>query len=186
MIRAILNLKLYDSCNFNYSKKTMQYAKEFTVFVQGATLQSDLTLNIPTLDYHIWFFKHNQAVLYFCSTLQHSRAFFQKTHRGHTVITQKGFTVQSSKCGPKAGNHIRKMLNEGGWQCSDLLELKRFKEGVKVQEETLRIKWKKHINGKMKPKPDSIEIRGDFNDRLHSGDDSDIALKKQQTGDPAD
>ena len=43
-----------------------------------------------------------------------------------------------------------------------------------MQEETLRIKWEKHINGKMKPKPDSIEIRGDFNDRLHSGDIPDL------------
>ena len=71
----------------------------------------------------------------------------------------KGFTVQSSKCGPKAENHIRKILKEDGWQCSDLLALRRFNEGVEEQEDTLRIKWESHTRGMMNPPPANLKIR---------------------------
>ena len=93
----------------------MQNTKQFTVFVQGVTLDSDLTLRLPTLDYHMWFFKQGRAVLYFQSLIDITRRLFHTTHRGHSALTDKGFTIQSSKSGPKAENYIRKILKEGGW-----------------------------------------------------------------------
>ena len=93
----------------------MQKARNFSVVVTGATLENDLTLTIPTLDYCMWFFKQDRAVLYLCSTIELSRNYFAKAYRGHNTLKEKGFTVQSSKCGPKAENYIRKMLKEGGW-----------------------------------------------------------------------
>jgi hypothetical protein len=69
---------------------------------------------------------------------------------------------------------MRRLLNEGGWEYSDLAAKRRFEEAIGEQEETLRIKWNKHVNGKMKPVPSSLEIRADFNDRLHAGDVPDL------------
>ena len=57
--------------------------------------------------------------------------------------------------------------------------MKRFNETIGEQEETLRIKWNKHVNGKMKPAPSSLEIRADFNDRLHAGDVPDLVGYEQ-------
>lgn len=54
------------------------------------------------------------------------------------------------------------------------MELRKFHGRVEVQEDTLRIKWEAHTNGLMSPKPDSLQIRADFNDRLHSGDVPDL------------
>ena len=93
----------------------MQKSKQFIAIVQGATLDTNLSLDIPSKDYHMWFFKPGRAILYFCSTFELSRNFFTKAHAGHVEVTRKGYTVQSSKCGPKAENYIRRMLNEGGW-----------------------------------------------------------------------
>ena len=93
----------------------MQKSTQFTVIIQGATLESDLHLNIPSEDYSFWLFKESRAILHFCSTIEHSRNFFAKTFKGHSTIFKKGFTVQSSKCGPKAENYIRKILKEDGW-----------------------------------------------------------------------
>lgn len=79
------------------------------------TLDSDLNLQLPTLDYHMWFFKEGRAVLYFQSLIDITRKLFHTTHRGYNILTEKGFTIQSSKSGPKAENYIRKMLKEGDW-----------------------------------------------------------------------
>ena len=47
----------------------MNYSKEFIVFIQGATLESDLALNLPSEDYSFWLFKEGSAVLYFCAMI---------------------------------------------------------------------------------------------------------------------
>jgi hypothetical protein len=54
----------------------MQKTKQFTAVVQGATLQSDLTLGIPSEDYSFWLFKPGRAIVYFESVLVHNRQFF--------------------------------------------------------------------------------------------------------------
>ena len=98
-------------------------------------------------------------MLYLRTLVANSRKLFGKNYKGHSALTEKGFTIQSSKCGPKAENYIRKILKEDDWQCSDLLALKRFKERVEEQEDTLRIRWESHKNGMMNPTPANLKIR---------------------------
>ena len=75
----------------------MSNIKQFAVVVQGATPESDLTLQLPTLDYHMWFFKPGRAVLYFHSLLDITRRLFHNAHRGYNILTEKGFTIQTTK-----------------------------------------------------------------------------------------
>ena len=72
----------------------MQKTNSFAIIAQGLTLEGDLSLTIPSKDYHMWFFKPGRAVLYFCSIFDLSRNFFAKTHAGHTEVTRKGATIQ--------------------------------------------------------------------------------------------
>ena len=108
----------------------MSKANRFVVIIQGATLESDLSLNIPSEEYSFWLFKPGRALLYLETMLEHDRRFFQKAYRGHSVIIQKGFTIQTARSGPQAVSYLRKMLSEGDWECSDLVAKRRFEEAI--------------------------------------------------------
>ena len=56
----------------------MTKTKRFTVLIQGATLESNLSLNIPSEEHSFWLFKPGRALLYFESVLELNKQFFRK------------------------------------------------------------------------------------------------------------
>ena len=135
-------------------KKTTQFAVEVT----GTNIDNTPEVNIPTTSIQFWLFKGTSSILYVCTTEPIDRKMFYSTYRGHTQVVGKkerptGFTVTKSNTGPKAENYIRKLKREGGWQCSDQVEMEKFNRLVEAQEATLRIKWEGHTSGEITPAP---------------------------------